>query len=72
MTTLYALGAVVAALFAALFGAWKKGKSDATEVAARRDAEARAAAGKERAHAEADVAASADPADELRRNWSRR
>ena len=68
------LGAVlaaVAAVLAAIGAVFLAGKRSGTQAAAMRESEAAREQATERSHADVDAARAADPAAELRRDWSR-
>ncbi|RVT90707.1 hypothetical protein EOD42_23180 [Rhodovarius crocodyli] len=63
--------AIAGAALAILTGAYMIGKQSARTDEIRRSAERIATQARERAHVEGDVAREPDPAERLRRDWSR-
>lgn len=71
-TTLGKAGAAILAVLGLMVASWRAGSRQMRLEAEKRDAEARAQAGKERANADRAAAEYPDPLDRLRSDWTRR
>jgi hypothetical protein len=62
----------VGAVFGAIFAIWAKGRSDGSTAARTRSTQNELKAAKERADADSRAGRESDPAERLRRDWSRK